>query len=339
MELLEKGVDPQEEREAAAQKKDSEEQKVSFRKCALDWVKERAQNNFWKDNVKGEANTLSRLTNHILPRIGDMAIEDIQTEDIRNLLMPIWSRSPSTSSKVLADVRSIFRWAIALRIRQDRENPADLSGALGVLLEPYSKSRKQEEKGGIQMEYLDIRTKDGKITGEVKERDKVHEDGDIHGTSHVWIARKNKEGQRELLLQKRSADKDAYPGCYDISSAGHLPAGQEYLPSALRELYEELGIEAKEEELIFLGIHEGYCEEVFYGRPFRNHEISHVYLYDQPVDIDKLRLQESEVESVKWMSLEKCFEEMRRKNPNYCLFPEELDMIKRYYDNGRNEQK
>lgn len=65
MELLEKGVDPQEEREAAAQKKDSVEQKVSFRKCALDWVKERAQNNFWKDNVKGEANTLSRLTNHI----------------------------------------------------------------------------------------------------------------------------------------------------------------------------------------------------------------------------------------------------------------------------------
>lgn len=85
------------------------------------------------------------MTNHVLPRIGDMAIEDIQTEDIRNLLVPIWSRSPSTSSKVLADVRSIFRWAIALRIRQNRENPADLSGALGVLLEPYSKSRKQEE--------------------------------------------------------------------------------------------------------------------------------------------------------------------------------------------------
>ena len=77
------------------------------------------------------------------------------------------------------------------------------------------------------MEYLDIRTKDGRVTGEVKERTKVHEDGDIHGTSHVWIARINAEGECELLLQKRSADKDAYPGCYDISSAGHLPAGQE----------------------------------------------------------------------------------------------------------------
>ena len=27
-------------------------------------------------------------------------------------------------------------------------------------------------------------------TGEVKERSLVHADGDIHGTSHVWIVRK-----------------------------------------------------------------------------------------------------------------------------------------------------
>lgn len=184
------------------------------------------------------------------------------------------------------------------------------------------------------MEYLDIRTADGKKTGQIKAREKVHEDGDLHGTSHVWIARKNEQGQREILLQKRSMDKDAYPGCYDISSAGHLPAGQEYLPSALRELFEELGIRAREEDLIFLGIHEGYSEEIFYGKPFRNHEISHVYLYDRPVDITKLHLQESEVESVKWMLLSRCYEESARKNPKYCLFPDELDMIREYYQNS-----
>lgn len=181
------------------------------------------------------------------------------------------------------------------------------------------------------MEYLDIRTKDGRRTGQVKAREKVHEDGDIHGTSHVWIARRNEEGQCEVLLQKRSAHKDAYPGCYDISSAGHLPAGQEYLPSAIRELAEELGIEASEEDLLFLGIHEGYSEEIFYGKPFRNHEISHVYLYEKPVDVTKLHLQESEVESVKWMSLEKCLEKVKSRSPQYCLFEEELDMIKDYY--------
>ena len=87
------------------------------------------------------------------------------------------------------------------------------------------------------MEYFDIRNEDGSLTGQIKARSRVHEDGDIHGTSHVWIVRRNNGGECELLLQKRSAGKDAYPGCYDISSAGHLPAGQDFLPSALRELF------------------------------------------------------------------------------------------------------
>lgn len=181
------------------------------------------------------------------------------------------------------------------------------------------------------MEYFDIRNRDGSITGERKERSLVHAEGDIHGTSHVWIIRKNGRGEYELLLQKRSADKDAFPGCYDISSAGHLPAGQDYLPSAIRELEEELGIVAEEKDLIFVGIHEGYCEENFYGKPFINHEISHVYLYEKEVNAEELVLQESEVESVKWMSLSECCKEAERKNPRYCLFPEELSMIRKYY--------
>ena len=37
------------------------------------------------------------------------------------------------------------------------------------------------------MEYLDIRTENGELTGEIKERTQVHTDGDIHGTSHVWL--------------------------------------------------------------------------------------------------------------------------------------------------------
>ena len=182
------------------------------------------------------------------------------------------------------------------------------------------------------MEFFDIRNKDGSLTGEVKERKLVHRDGDIHGTSHVWIVRPGENGSCDILLQKRSADKDAFPGCYDISSAGHLPAGQDYLPSAIRELKEELGIDAKEEDMIFLGLHEGYSEEIFYGEPFRNHEISHVYLYKKPVDISELRLQEEEVESVKWMDIFQPYAEVRKGNPKYCLFMEELDMIKNYFE-------
>ena len=59
---------------------------------------------------------------------------------------------------------------------------------------------------------------------------------------------KQKNGY-DLLLQKRSKEKDSFPGCYDISSAGHISAGDEPLETALRELEEELGIKAEPEQL------------------------------------------------------------------------------------------
>ena len=39
-------------------------------------------------------------------------------------------------------------------------------------------------------------------------------------------------------------EKESFPGMYDTSSAGHIPAGEEPLPSALRELSEELGMKS-----------------------------------------------------------------------------------------------
>ncbi len=110
-------------------------------------------------------------------------------------------------------------------------------------------------------ELLDLRNADGSRTGEVKERALVHRDGDLHGTAHVWLVRyRPDKGSAEVLLQKRSANKDSYPGCYDISSAGHIPAGQDFLESAMRELREELGVEAKPEELHEVFTHVGYAE-------------------------------------------------------------------------------
>ena len=139
------GEDPAEEKRLA-RKKATEEKKrkhLTFFDAATQWVAERKAGNYWRYNQKGESNTLSRLHNHVFPHIGEMKIDEIEPEDIRNMLLPIWNRSPST--KVLADVRAVFRWSIALRLRQNRENPAEWSGALGVLMEPYEKTPKAEE--------------------------------------------------------------------------------------------------------------------------------------------------------------------------------------------------
>ena len=55
-----------------------------------------------------------------------------------------------------------------------------------------------------------------------------------HHTAHLWLLRR-RPGRVQLLLQKRSLER-LLPGCYDISSAGHIPAGVDFIPSALREL-------------------------------------------------------------------------------------------------------
>ncbi len=90
------------------------------------------------------------------------------------------------------------------------------------------------------MEIFDIVDEKGIPTGETIERTQAHEKGVRHRTAHIWIVREQ-DGKAQLLLQKRSAEKDSFPGRFDTSSAGHIQAGDEPEESAIRELHEELG--------------------------------------------------------------------------------------------------
>ena len=180
---------------------------------------------------------------------------------------------------------------------------------------------------GIPMELFDVINPDGSKTGVVKERGVAHREGALHATVHTWIVRPNDKSGYDVLLQKRSLCKDSNPGSYDISSAGHVDAGDEILESALRELQEELGIQAIEEELMEVGTHRGQFEAVFHGRLFKDNELSTVYLYQKPVDIEKLTLQESEVSEVIWMDFVQCREKIKNKSLPNCIYLEEFDMI------------
>lgn len=68
-------------------------------------------------------------------------------------------------------------------------------------------------------------------------RSEVHRLGLKHRAVHVLIV--NHLGH--VFLQKRSLLKDCFPGTWDSSCSGHLDAGEDYDPAALRELREELG--------------------------------------------------------------------------------------------------
>ena len=177
------------------------------------------------------------------------------------------------------------------------------------------------------MEYLDIVDENGKPTGKTVSREEAHRMGIMHRTAHVWIVRKSAEGY-DVLLQKRSLEKESFPGLYDTSSAGHIPAGDEPAASALRELQEELGITATEDQLAYAGRIRIRYEKVFHGRPFRDDEVIEVYVYTQPVRTEELVLQASEVEEVRWFDLEEVWAELERGSERLCVPKKGLKLLR-----------
>lgn len=179
------------------------------------------------------------------------------------------------------------------------------------------------------MEQFDIVDENGQPIGETVERTFAHENGIRHRAAHIWIARKG-EGGWQVLLQKRSMDKDSFPGMLDTSSAGHIQAGDEPLESAIRELFEELGIAAQKEELHFAGMFQIYFEKPFHGRLFKDYEIAYVYIYTNAVEIEQLTLQKEEVETVAWFDLEDVYQACQRHDERFCVPIEGLEIARKY---------
>ena len=175
-------------------------------------------------------------------------------------------------------------------------------------------------------EYLDVIDDNGNLTGETVAREVAHRDGIRHRTSHLWLLRK-KDGVLQILLQKRSVDKPSFPNCYDISSAGHIPAGQGFVDSALRELKEELGVTAQPQDLILCGQRSFQFSSVFHGKPFKDNQVSNVYLLWLDRDAEEFTLQKEEISAVRWMPLADCLRDVENGALNSCIFPEELRMV------------
>lgn len=71
----------------------------------------------------------------------------------------------------------------------------------------------------------------------------------IHRAIEILVF--DKEGR--LLIQKRSMTKDTCPGYWSLSVGGHVGYDEEYLPVAIREAHEEIGIVILPESLESLG--------------------------------------------------------------------------------------
>lgn len=173
-------------------------------------------------------------------------------------------------------------------------------------------------------EFLNIIDDSDRITNNSKPRSLIHRDGELHPTVHVWLI-KRKDMGIYVLLQKRSHNKDIYPDLWDVSAAGHVKQGQEYGVTAIKETYEELGLEISREKLEFLGFRKNsHIEE-----NIKDNELTAVFMCRKDIDDSMINPSSSEVSETCWAEIDELLSAIDDIGGKSCISVEELEMIKK----------
>ena len=175
-------------------------------------------------------------------------------------------------------------------------------------------------------EFIDILTTEGAPTGRTALKSEAHKNGWFHATAHIWFF----TSDHQILLQKRALTKKVFPGIWDISVAGHIGAGEEILEGAKREIFEEIGLELKEEDLIKIGTR---IHQVSHANGIQDNEHHHVFIAKLKTSVKKLTLQKEEVVDIKLWDLKvlkdtKNIENvlLPRFHDYYCFVYDQIDL-------------
>lgn len=134
-------------------------------------------------------------------------------------------------------------------------------------------------------DLLDVVDASDRVVGVATRRD-VHARGLLHRAVHILVF----NGAGEILLQKRSMQKDRHPGEWDSSASGHVDAGETYGSAARRELREELGIGVGAADLAEIGrIEAGDETEQEFVRVYRL--VSEGPFSPDPAEISEIRFE------------------------------------------------
>ena len=99
-------------------------------------------------------------------------------------------------------------------------------------------SSKLQRSSSMASEILPIVDQDGHTIGSA-ERAQLHRSpGVLHPVVHLHVI----SSRGEVFLQKRSQDKDTFPGYWDTAVGGHLSYGESVDEGLRREAAEEIGL-------------------------------------------------------------------------------------------------
>ncbi|CAN0095403.1 unnamed protein product [Pylaiella littoralis] len=168
-------------------------------------------------------------------------------------------------------------------------------------------------------ESLSRLTEPPRPAGFRKARGLVHADGDWHRSVHIWLH----TSKGELVLQKRSASKDTFPGLWDVSVGGHVTAGEGSLETAIKETREELGLSCDETSFCFV------CTVATTAKgstpmhgDFLCNEYKDIYLLRHDGPVEELNFAPSEVEDVKLVPMDQLREAFESQDPTYIPRPD-----------------
>ena len=171
-------------------------------------------------------------------------------------------------------------------------------------------------------ELIDILDAEGNFTGKSCLKSIAHQKGYFHATVHVWLY----TDDEKILLQKRAPTKKVFPNLWDISVAGHIVSGEAILDAATREVYEEIGLPLKKEDLVKIGTRK---HQVSHKNGIQDNEFHHVFIAKLTVSLDDLKVQQEEVAGLQLFDLAILKE---TKNLENVLLPRFHDYYCKVYD-------
>lgn len=139
--------------------------------------------------------------------------------------------------------------------------------------------------------------------------------GEYHIVVDTWTVNENKE----ILLTLRDPGKKEYPNFWE-NTGGSVIAGETSRAGAVRELFEETGIDADENELCFLGTER---EETAFVD---------TYVVRKNLRISELTLQQGETVDAKWVTLDK-LDEMIKSGAIASPVAERLAPLRKNFEN------
>lgn len=202
-----------------------------------------------------------------------------------------------------------------------------LLGSVAQLVErsPLKRLVAGSSPAGPTMELIEVLDENGQKTGQILDKEIIHQNGLWHREVAVWIF--NSKG--ETLVQRRAASKKMNPNQIGLC-AGHVPKNEDSITAMIREISEELGIQIEPKSLNFLITEK---KEKSFPNGLVNRIFNDVYYLIIDREISKFKIQKEELSEIFWIDYMNLKERIFNNDPEigFRSTPKTLNLLDQIY--------